>query len=96
MLSALSYQGVLARGFAIIRDGTGAMVRRATSIKAGAALGIELSDGEVRVQAIEDGTSGGRERMKSAGTTSAAASVQRGPVKRGTQGSGNGGQGSLF
>ncbi|MFX5005256.1 exodeoxyribonuclease VII large subunit, partial [Acinetobacter baumannii] len=39
MLQALSHQGVLKRGFAIIRDGTGAMVRRAESIRAGAALG---------------------------------------------------------
>ncbi|MFX8824874.1 exodeoxyribonuclease VII large subunit, partial [Acinetobacter baumannii] len=39
MLSALSYQGILARGFAIVRDGNGAMVRGAAAVSAGAALG---------------------------------------------------------
>jgi exodeoxyribonuclease VII large subunit len=55
MLAALSYQGVLARGFAIVRDGNGVMVRSAQVVMAGAALGIEFGDGSVRVQAIEDG-----------------------------------------
>ncbi len=88
MLQALSYQGVLKRGFAIIRDGTGAMVRRAQSIKAGAALGIEFSDGEVRVQALEDGQPGDRPARTVA---AAAANVRRRPT-----GSGGEGQGSLF
>jgi exodeoxyribonuclease VII large subunit len=55
MLSALSYQSALARGFVIVRDGNGSMVRRATDIAAGAALGLEFHDGDVRVQALEDG-----------------------------------------
>ena len=88
MLSALSYQGVLARGFAILRDGTGAMVRRAGDIRSGAALGVELADGEVRVQAIEDG----RVRV-SGGAGAASDSTVRASRPRG---GGAGGQGSLF
>ena len=40
---------------AVVRDGNGAMVRNAQSVTAGAALGIGFGDGNVRVQAIEDG-----------------------------------------
>ena len=107
MLSALSYQGVLARGFAIVRDGNGAMVRRAGDAHAGAALGIEFHDGDVRVQAIEDG----RERPGTPPKASRAKVVapprdadqimDKPPVAsvrpskpRGT--AGGGGQGSLF
>ncbi len=55
MLAALSYQGVLARGFALVRDGNGLMVRSAGQVTAGSALGIEFGDGTVRVQATEQG-----------------------------------------
>lgn len=90
MLQALSYQGVLKRGFAVIRDGTGAMVRRAGGITAGAALGIEFSDGEVRVQALEDGQPGKR-RARTIASVAAPRAVKRGPSA-----AGGGGQGSLF
>ena len=55
MLAALGHRSVLARGFAIVRDGNGAMIRSATSVKPGAALGIEFQDGDVRAQALEGG-----------------------------------------
>jgi exodeoxyribonuclease VII large subunit len=95
MLAALSYQGVLARGFAIVRDGNGAMVRTAGSVRAGAAMGIEFRDGEVRVQALEDGT-GKRAPEKPAGPA-IRAPKPRGQASGGTGGgAGGGGQGSLF
>ena len=98
MLSALSYQGVLARGFAIIRDGTGAMVRQVSHVRAGAALGIELADGEVRVQALEDG----RVRDGDVARGTAPPNAVRPSRPRGSGGSGpdgqggQGGQGQLF
>ncbi len=91
MLAALSYQGVLARGFAIVRDGNGAMVRTAGSVRAGAAMGIEFRDGEVRVQALEDGT-GKRAPEKPAGPPVRPAKPRGQPAG----GGGKGGQGSLF
>jgi exodeoxyribonuclease VII large subunit len=90
MLSALSYQGILARGFAIVRDGNGAMVRRAQDVAAGAALGIEFHDGEVRVQAIEDG------QATRSVSKPPVAMVRASKPRDRTPGGQAGGQGSLF
>jgi exodeoxyribonuclease VII large subunit len=45
LLVALSYQGVLARGFALVRDPAGPPIRSAAAINPGQALDIEFSDG---------------------------------------------------
>ncbi|MFG1463548.1 exodeoxyribonuclease VII large subunit [Xanthobacter sp. DSM 24535] len=47
VLVALSYQGVLRRGFALVRDGVGAAVRSASLIAPGAVLELEFADGRV-------------------------------------------------
>ncbi|MEO0412882.1 MAG: exodeoxyribonuclease VII large subunit [Pseudomonadota bacterium] len=47
MLTSLSYQGTLARGYALVRGGDGGVVRSAKGVKAGAALIIELADGHI-------------------------------------------------
>jgi exodeoxyribonuclease VII large subunit len=54
LLSALSYRGVLARGFALVRDEAGHPVHAAADIAAGARMSIEFADG--RVGAIADGS----------------------------------------
>jgi len=99
MLSALSYQGVLARGFAIVRDGNGAMVRSAQTVSAGAALGIEFRDGSVRVQAIEPGHARAPGEARAADTRApaklAANTTRAGKPRTPTRG-GSGNQGSLF
>jgi exodeoxyribonuclease VII large subunit len=51
LLRALSYQGVLERGFALVRDASGQPVRRAASIKPGQALRLEFADGEALAEA---------------------------------------------
>ena len=51
LLQTLGYHNVLARGFALVRDADGAMVRRASEVKGGAALDIEFADGHVGVHA---------------------------------------------
>lgn len=51
LLSTLGYHNVLARGFALVRDGSGAMVRKVRSIKPGEALDIEFADGHIEVHA---------------------------------------------
>jgi len=47
LLGALSYRGVLARGYALVRDAAGAPLRRAVMIEAGQPLTLEFADGSV-------------------------------------------------
>ena len=47
LLSSLSYQGVLARGYAVIRDQNRKPVKQADALSAGQAIAIEFADGEV-------------------------------------------------
>jgi exodeoxyribonuclease VII large subunit len=51
LLRALSYRGVLARGFALVRALDGRPLRTAASIAAGERMDIEFSDGRVRAHA---------------------------------------------
>jgi exodeoxyribonuclease VII large subunit len=53
LLAALSYRGVLARGFALVRDASGQAVRTAAAVAPGAALSLEFADG--RITATADG-----------------------------------------
>ncbi|MFV0369411.1 MAG: exodeoxyribonuclease VII large subunit [Hyphomicrobiaceae bacterium] len=46
---SLSYQSVLERGFALVRDEAGAMVRRAGTIAEGQMLELEFADGRIGV-----------------------------------------------
>ena len=50
LLASLSYQGVLKRGFALVRDAQGASVRSARQVAPGQSLDIELGDGHVGVR----------------------------------------------
>jgi exodeoxyribonuclease VII large subunit len=54
LLGALSYRGVLARGFALVRDEEGHSVHTAASVGPGAPLSIEFADGRVGVTADTD------------------------------------------
>jgi exodeoxyribonuclease VII large subunit len=51
LLTALSYHGVLARGFALVRGETGRPLRAAAAINPGMRLDIEFADGRVRATA---------------------------------------------
>jgi exodeoxyribonuclease VII large subunit len=73
---------VLARGFALVRDGEGHPLRSAAAVTGRMRLDIEFSDG--RVGAIAD----------SEGAPPPAPKAKPAPKPRG--GSGPGGQGSLF
>ena len=79
LLTALSYQGVLARGFALIRDGAGAPLRLAGAVHVGLALDIEFADGHVPAVAT-----GG-----AATPPVPAASAKPKPQRSGGQGQGN-------
>ena len=47
MLQSLSYQSVLGRGFAVVRDTDRALLSRAAEVEAGMMVAIEFADGEV-------------------------------------------------
>jgi exodeoxyribonuclease VII large subunit len=81
LLAALSYHGVLARGFALVRDDGGRPLRSAEAVTPGLRLDIEFADG--RVPALATG----------AGTSAAAMRVAR-PRRR--RAGGNPDQGNLF
>jgi len=84
LLAAFSYRGVLARGFALVRDDEGHPLRGSASVGGGMRLDIEFSDG--RVAAVADGDA-------------SPAPVKSKPApKQKPRGGGDkpGGQGSLF
>ncbi|MGB6350367.1 MAG: exodeoxyribonuclease VII large subunit [Pseudolabrys sp.] len=80
LLAAFSYRGVLARGFALVRDDKGHPLRSAHAVGGGMRLDIEFSDG--RVGATAEGDPARQDTAKAK------------PRPRG--GKGSGGQGSLF
>ena len=51
LLAAFSYRGVLARGFALVRDAAGRPLRAAAAVPAGARIEIEFADGRVGARA---------------------------------------------
>ncbi|PHR94471.1 MAG: exodeoxyribonuclease VII large subunit [Robiginitomaculum sp.] len=60
LLEAYSYQGVLARGYALVTDADGTLVRKGKSLKDGQAVNLTFSDG--RRGAVIDGTSAPRKK----------------------------------
>ncbi|MCC8943216.1 exodeoxyribonuclease VII large subunit, partial [Bradyrhizobium sp. Arg68] len=54
LLAALSYRGVLERGFALVRDERGHSVHAAADIGPSASLSIEFADGRVAVTTDAD------------------------------------------
>jgi exodeoxyribonuclease VII large subunit len=57
LLTAYSYRGVLARGFALVRDGDGRPLRSAATVAGGMRMEIEFSDGRVGATADGEGVS---------------------------------------
>ena len=84
LLASLSYQSVLARGYALVRDADGRMVRLAQSVATGDKLAIEFSDGQAAVEVSGTGAPGALQKPAS------------GPQKGSKGPSRGGGQGSLF
>ena len=64
LLASLSYQGVLQRGYALVRDGEGRTLRSAAQIAAGQRLDIELADGHVDAQALGGGAGAAPSRSR--------------------------------
>ncbi len=57
LLASLGYHSVLARGFALVRDVDGKMVRSAHAVAPGQNLEVEFADGRVAAEAKGPGTS---------------------------------------
>ncbi len=60
LLTTLGYHNVLARGFALVRDGSGVMVRSVRTANPGEALDIELADGHIEAHVDKRGGEGER------------------------------------
>ena len=56
LLNALSYKGVLDRGFALVRKADGSPLHRAAGVNAGQRLSIEFADGRIGATADPDGS----------------------------------------
>ncbi|ABE41324.1 Exodeoxyribonuclease VII large subunit [Rhodopseudomonas palustris BisB5] len=82
LLTALSYRGVLARGFALVRDADGHAVHAAAAVSAGAQLSVEFADGRVSVTA-----DGGHAGEPAKPTTPASKPTQKRTPKPVDQGS---------
>jgi exodeoxyribonuclease VII large subunit len=81
LLAAFSYRGVLARGFALVRDRTGRPLRTAASVTVGASMDVEFSDGHVGARAE---------------VVQASAAPRTEPVRRRARRGSDPGQGNLF
>jgi exodeoxyribonuclease VII large subunit len=89
LLSTLSYQSVLQRGFALVRDQDGRTLRSASAVAPGSRLDIELSDGRIEAEVLR--ASGGDKPA-----SPAPVAPQSAPGIRRSRGRSGGGQGSLF
>jgi exodeoxyribonuclease VII large subunit len=81
LLAAFSYRGVLARGFALVRDRAGRPLRTAAGVTVGMPMDVEFSDGHVGARAE---------------VVQASATPRPEPVRRRRRRGGDPGQGSLF
>jgi exodeoxyribonuclease VII large subunit len=100
LLAAFSYRGVLARGFALVRDAAGVPLRSAAAVAAGARLDIEFTDGRVAATAGEGGAPPAAPRAasekSSAPRAASAKPAVKASVKPPKSGGTGGGQGDLF
>ena len=81
LLAAFSYRGVLARGFALVRDRAGRPLRAAAGVTVGMSIDVEFADGHVGARA---------EVVQASAAPSAA------PMRRRARRGSDPGQGSLF
>lgn len=90
LLRAFSYQSVLDRGFALVRDAAGHPLRAAAAVQSGMSLDIEFADGCVGATANDV------RQTRSTPATSAATPPPKPAAKPKKPGGGDPGQGSLF
>ncbi len=93
LLGSLSYQSVLHRGFAVVRDKDGHTVRKAAELHAGDRLELEFADGCAHAETREVDLGDRKKPVAPASRTSQPAPTRPTRVRRG---GGSSGQGSLF
>ena len=101
MLRTLGYQSVLARGYALVRDNEGRMVRAAAAVTPGEGLSIEFRDGLVEATAVQGPPTkpqAASATITDSGTEPRPRAISPKEKKPGPAGpkGGDGGQGSLF
>ncbi|MDH3581590.1 MAG: exodeoxyribonuclease VII large subunit [Hyphomicrobiales bacterium] len=67
LLASLGHRGVLARGFALVRDTSGGMIRSAKTLKSGDAFEVEFADGRITATTGKAATPGAGKRGKKGG-----------------------------
>lgn len=92
LMGSLSYQSVLARGFALVRDESGAMVRSAQGLHKGDQLAVEFVDGQVLAEIFKENGGGAQNKKPKKGGGSKTVKKTKGSGSD----QGDGGQGSLF
>ncbi|GAB4225911.1 MAG: exodeoxyribonuclease VII large subunit [Methyloligellaceae bacterium] len=67
LMASLGHRGVLARGFALVRDSAGRMIRSAAALKPGDAFDVEFADGRVPARAEGGSRQSGRQKGSGGG-----------------------------
>ncbi len=96
LLSSLSHKSVLERGFALLRDENGAMMRKVSEFAAGQLIHIEMADGHIQGRVEEAGTKTASSARKKAASPVAKARKNPSPKPDKNKKIDRGGQGSLF
>ncbi len=96
LLNSLSYERVLDRGFALVRDGDGEPLMQASATSDGQTVSIHFSDGHVGATIMKDG--GGQKEKRPPKEASKAAKAPDTPTRHAAKSIAKpaGGQGSLF
>jgi exodeoxyribonuclease VII large subunit len=90
MLASLSYHAVLSRGYAVVRDADGRMIRSARAVAPAGRLEIELADGRFGAVAMHGSAPAPEQSQPQRAPTAAK------PLSSRPRGPSGGGQGSLF
>jgi exodeoxyribonuclease VII large subunit len=90
MLASLSYQSVLRRGFALVRDADGRAIRQSATLSPGQLIDIEFADGNIAAQTLA-----GSAQTTATPVPAAKSATPRAPATK-KPAPGGGSQGSLF
>jgi exodeoxyribonuclease VII large subunit len=96
LMNSLGYQNVLARGFALVRDEAGEMVRGVTHLNSGDMINVEFVDGKVLAEIQgADGNGENKKAIKKSVPVSQKPKKAK-KIKKNDDGTDGGAQGSLF
>ncbi len=90
MLASLSYQSVLRRGFALVRDAEGRAIRQSSALSSGQLIDIEFADGRIAAQTLAGSAETSAAPPAATRSSAPRASATKKPLP------GGGSQGSLF